>query len=75
MAHRFSSKDISPLPAEGFVRLGQVLRHIPISRTSWLAGVKCGIYPAPVKLGVRVTAWRVEDIREFIKQAAQGGVK
>jgi predicted DNA-binding transcriptional regulator AlpA len=28
--------------------------------------VKAGKFPAPVKLSQRVTAWRVEDIREWM---------
>ena len=34
----------------------------PVSRSTWLAGVKSGRYPKPFKLGQRVTAWRSEDI-------------
>ena len=32
------------------------------------AGVKAGRYPKPVKLGPRITAWRVEDIRTLIEK-------
>lgn len=42
---------------------------IPISRSSFLAGVKNGVYPSPVKFGRRAL-WRVEDIRKLIQQAA-----
>ena len=31
-----------------------------------VGGVKSGRYPLPVKLGPRITAWRVEDIRALI---------
>jgi prophage regulatory protein len=57
------------LPEFGFVRLSSILGPggpIPISRSSWWAGVKAGRYPRPVKLGPRMTAWRVEDIRVLI---------
>lgn len=54
------------LPSTGFLRLPTVLNFIPVGRSTWWAGVKSGAYPAPVKLGVRMTAWRVEDIRAFI---------
>jgi predicted DNA-binding transcriptional regulator AlpA len=40
---------------------------IPVSRSTWWAGVKSGRYPRPVKLGPRITAWRVEDIRRLIQ--------
>lgn len=35
---------------------------IPVSRSSWWAGVKTGKYPKPVKLGPRTTAWRRDTI-------------
>ena len=39
---------------------------IPVSHATWWRGIKEGRYPQPVKLGTRVTAWRVEDIRALI---------
>ena len=53
-------------PQVGFVRLPQILSVIPVSRSTWLRGVKSGKYPEPVKLGERTTAWRVEDILKLI---------
>ena len=61
------------LPQTGFVRLPGILAPngpIPVSRSTWWAGIKDGRYPKPVKLGPRITAWRVEDIRALISQAA-----
>ncbi len=58
------------LPETGFIRLPDVLRVFPVGRSTWWAGVKEKKYPQPVKLGPRVTAWRVEDIRALIKQIA-----
>ena len=57
-----------PLPQTGFVRLPVVLQHIPICATSWWNGVKEGKYPQPVKIGMRTTAWRAEEIRDLIEQ-------
>lgn len=54
------------IPDIGFLRLAQVLGLIPLGRTSWLNGVREGIYPSPVKLGARSVAWRVEDIRALV---------
>ena len=61
------------LPAEGFLRLNQIVGGkgtpavIPVSRSSWLAGVREGRFPKPIKLGKRTTAWRVSDIRALIE--------
>ncbi|QHQ28530.1 transcriptional regulator [Xanthomonas albilineans] len=72
------------MPATGFLRLPQIVGRaadpdtnttaipalIPVSRSTWWAGVRSGRYPQPVKLGERCTAWRVEDIRELIERTA-----
>ena len=67
------------LPEKGFLRLPQIIGNtkavppipaiIPISKSTWWDGVKSGRFPKPVKLGPRVTAWRVEDIRALIASA------
>jgi len=56
------------LPDTGFVRLSDVLRVLPYGRSTWWAGCKSGRFPAPVKLGVRTTGWRVQDIKRLIAQ-------
>jgi predicted DNA-binding transcriptional regulator AlpA len=57
------------LPDTGFLRLPQVLKLFPVSRSSWWAGIREGRYPPGVKLGVRMTAWRAEDIRQLIEES------
>lgn len=68
------------LPETGFLRLNQIIGNpkaeppipavIPVSKSTWWEGVKSGRYPKPVKsLGLRITAWRVEDIRALIVSA------
>lgn len=54
------------LPETGFVRLPTILKVYPVSKSTWWAGVKDGQYPQPVKLGPKITAWRVEDITDLI---------
>jgi prophage regulatory protein len=56
--------------ADTCLRLPQVLKIIPVSRSTWWAGVKRGIYPAPIKLGRRITAWKASDIQRLIDDAA-----
>ena len=61
------------LPQSGFLRLSSILAPkgpIPVSKSTWWAGVKSGRYPEPVKLGPRITAWRVDDIRALIEGEA-----
>lgn len=68
---------MNQLPETGFLRLPQIIGDaakglppiIPVKKSTWWAGVKSGRFPQPVKLGPRVTAWRVEDIRTLIASA------
>lgn len=64
-------QDNQSLPITGYLRLPQVLRFVPVSRSTWWAGVRSGRYPQPTRaLGERITAWRAEDIRAFIDAIA-----
>jgi predicted DNA-binding transcriptional regulator AlpA len=59
------------LSGTGFLRLQAVLSVIPVSKSSWWAGVRDGKYPRPIKLGPRTTVWRVEDIRDLIERGVK----
>lgn len=57
------------LPETGFLRLKSIIAPdgpIPVSKSTWWAGIKDGRFPQPVKLGPRISAWRVADIRALI---------
>jgi prophage regulatory protein len=59
-----------PLPETGLVRLKCILAPhgpIPVSKSTWWAGVRSGRFPQPIKLGPRTTTWRVEDIRALVE--------
>lgn len=68
------------LPEIGYLRLSQIVgkpatNHdpaipaiIPVSKSTWWAGVRSGRFPKPVKLGERITAWPVESILALIEQ-------
>jgi len=63
---RETMQDNTSLPETGFIRLSTILKVIPVGKSTWWAGIKSGRYPQPVKLGERITAWRVDDIRALI---------
>ncbi len=73
MSKTFNKLPVETLPSEGYIRLPQVLKVFPISRSSWLAGVKSGRYPQSVKLGPRTTAWNVADIRNLLETINASG--
>ena len=53
-------------PYVGFMRLPQVLSLIPISKSSWWAGIRSGKYPKQIKLGEKTSVWRAEDIKALL---------
>ena len=60
----------SSLLGHGLRRLQSIIGPsgpIPVSRSTWWAGVKSGRFPSPVKLGPRITAWRNEDIVRLVE--------
>ena len=50
----------------GFLRLPEVLRLYPISRSAWYQGILEGRLPQGVKLTKRTVAWRVADIKKLL---------
>ncbi len=62
------------LPETGFLRLSRVIAPdgpIPVSKSTWWAGVQSGRYPKPLKFGPRITVWRVEDIAALIREGVR----
>lgn len=54
---------LKELPSGNFLRQSQLIPHlIPISAATLWRMVQDGRFPRPVKLGPRITAWRVEDV-------------
>ncbi len=57
------------LPDSAFVRLNQLLSTavIPFSAATAWRRVREGTFPQPVRISPQVTAWRVGEIREWLK--------
>jgi prophage regulatory protein len=66
------NNNLNPLGAlseTGYIRQSQLIPAIfPFSSATLWRKVKSGTFPQPVKLGPRITAWRVEDIRSLIER-------
>lgn len=56
---------------EVLLRLNEVLRRFPVSKSSWWLGVKDQRYPAPVKIGARAVAWQESAINDLIQQCCK----
>ncbi|MGJ1334189.1 helix-turn-helix transcriptional regulator [Sphingobacterium siyangense] len=56
---------------ESFLRLDQILQHIPVSKSTWWSGCKTGRFPKPYKIAPRITAWKTSDIQACIASFVQ----
>ena len=61
------------LPDTGFLRQPQVLAFVPFSKSTLWRRIQGRTFPQPVKLSVRVTVWRAEEIRHWIASQPLGG--
>jgi len=56
---------------EILLRQKQLLRdYVPVGRVTWWRWIKAGKAPPPVRIGLRMVAWRQSDILAW--QAQQG---
>ena len=39
---------------------------IPVSRSTWYQGIRDGVFPEPIKISERITAWRGQDLLQLV---------
>ena len=61
------------LPETGFMRLPEVLAVFPVGKSTWYLNIRKGLYPKPIKISKRCSAWRAEDIRKLIESSVARG--
>lgn len=64
---------MSEFPKYGYVRLKQIIAPygpIPVSKSTWYAGVKSGRFPSPARKDGRMSMWNAHDIRSYVDEAA-----
>ena len=59
---------IGPLHKSGGKMTVETPRIVPVSRSTWRRMVKAGQAPAPIKLHTGISAWRVGDLRHWLRQ-------
>ncbi len=48
------------------LRLNEVLTLIPVSQASFYEGIEKGHYPKPLKVGKKLSVWKLSDIRDLV---------
>ena len=68
-----SKPTITPeMPENGLLRLPEVLRYIPVSKSTIYAKIKTGAWPRPVRITQRLVAWKARDIRNLLERIERG---
>ncbi len=67
--------------SQALLRVSQILGNpkavppipaiIPVSKSTWWAGVAAGRFPAPFKLSPNVTVWRSADVYALIQKGGE----
>lgn len=57
----------SELPKEGFIRVGTLAKVLGVAVVTVWRWSASGKLPKPVKLSERVTVWRAEEVREWMR--------
>ncbi len=55
---------------EKLLRLKDVLNQIPVSKSTWWAGIKKGIFPSPIYLTERTPVWPESEIDPLTRRNA-----
>lgn len=75
----YATPSFDDLPDSALVRQAQLVRDskyparlapLPFSPATFWRKVKDGTFPKPVKLGQRITAWKVGEVRAWIASQA-----
>jgi prophage regulatory protein len=65
------TEEMHEKPTDALVRIGKIVGPnglIPVSRSSFYQGIRDGIYPKPVRLGKRTSAWRMSELMLVIQR-------
>ena len=52
-------------PNESLLTIKEVLELLPVGKSAFYAGIKTGLYPEPIKFGVRISRWKRCDIEDI----------
>jgi len=63
--------DTKPEQPLRFIRIGDVLERLPISRSSFWDGIRKGKYPKPRHIG-RIAVWSTKEIDDLLNSIDAG---
>ncbi|MBS1823385.1 MAG: AlpA family transcriptional regulator [Acidobacteria bacterium] len=61
---------MTPVPFRRLLRLPEVQQIVPLSRSAIYQMIAAGVFPKPIKIGSRASAWIEHDVQEWIGSRA-----
>ena len=68
MQHDAAPAQGSALVPGTYLREAQLLTLLPLSHATIWRGVKAGTFPAPIKMGARLTVWEADAVLAWIDE-------
>jgi prophage regulatory protein len=61
-----ANTSVNTEPTAIFLNVDAIVRSLPMSKSTWLAGVKSGKFPKPIRLTPARPVWRKTDIDALV---------
>lgn len=68
-----ATHNTSRVPEERLIRLQEILKLLPIGRTTFYRWIKEEKAPPPIKAGARISLWRRSEIEAMVRGWEDGG--
>jgi len=65
------SQSNTQIPPITLMRIPQILKVMPVSKSKFWLMVQKGEFPKPIKIG-RSSFWTIEQVQEFLQNKAKG---
>jgi prophage regulatory protein len=59
-------------PLDRFLRLDEVLKHVPVCRSTLYNMINAGSFPKPIKLSKRLSVWRDSAVTAWMESLTNG---
>ena len=56
------------LKEKRLLRLKDILKILPIGRSTWYHWIQLGLAPKPIHISLRISAWKAQDIENLVDE-------
>jgi len=55
----------------GYLRVNDILKLVPVSRSTWYEWVRRGIAPKSISVSMNISAWKYREIKKLLVEIEQ----